>query len=125
MQTYSPTHPALQFAAAHDYIGFAAAELADRRQGRFPPACALIYLGVIGRNRAQTLQRSQLYAGVLGQREGIEVLGPAPYPIARMNDEWRFRIAVKGKHSMYCEARCVMLFNHSRGPNAQAAWPLW
>ena len=24
-----------------------------------------------------------------------EVLGPAPYPIARVNDEWRFRIAIK------------------------------
>jgi primosomal protein N' len=23
------------------------------------------------------------------------VLGPAPYPIARLNDEWRFRIALK------------------------------
>jgi primosomal protein N' len=23
------------------------------------------------------------------------VLGPAPYPIARVNDEWRYRIAVK------------------------------
>jgi len=26
---------------------------------------------------------------------GCEVLGPAPYPIARANDEWRYRIAVK------------------------------
>ena len=24
-----------------------------------------------------------------------EVLGPAPYPIARLNDEWRYRIAIK------------------------------
>jgi primosomal protein N' len=24
-----------------------------------------------------------------------EVLGPAPYPVARLNNEWRFRIALK------------------------------
>jgi primosomal protein N' len=23
------------------------------------------------------------------------VLGPAPYPVARVNDEWRYRIALK------------------------------
>jgi primosomal protein N' len=27
----------------------------------------------------------------------MEVLGPAPYPIARLNDEWRFRIALKAR----------------------------
>ena len=24
-----------------------------------------------------------------------DVLGPAPYPVARVNNEWRFRIAMK------------------------------
>jgi primosomal protein N' len=24
-----------------------------------------------------------------------EVLGPAPYPVARVNEEWRYRIALK------------------------------
>jgi primosomal protein N' len=27
-----------------------------------------------------------------------DVSGPAPYPIARMNDEWRFRVALKTRH---------------------------
>jgi primosomal protein N' len=25
----------------------------------------------------------------------VEVLGPAPFPVAKMNDEWRFRIVLK------------------------------
>ena len=25
------------------------------------------------------------------------MLGPAPYPIARVNDEWRYRVAVKSR----------------------------
>jgi len=95
VQTYSPDHPAIRFAAAHDYEGFAAQELADRAQSRYPPACALLYLGVIGRNRNETQATAGAYAQALCEAGAGEVLGPAPYPIARMNEEWRFRIALK------------------------------
>ena len=27
--------------------------------------------------------------------ERFDVLGPVPYPLARVNDEWRYRIAVR------------------------------
>ena len=37
IQTYSPDHPAIRFAAAHDYDSFAAGELADRRALQWPP----------------------------------------------------------------------------------------
>jgi primosomal protein N' (replication factor Y) len=95
VQTYSPHHPAIVFAAAHDYAGFAEHELVERRATLYPPACELLYLGVIGRNRSKTLAQAQRYAAVLQNGGRAEVLGPAPYPIARLNDEWRFRIALK------------------------------
>jgi primosomal protein N' (replication factor Y) len=95
VQTYAPAHRAVRFAAAHDYRGFAAAELEERRALRYPPACALIYLGVAGRRRTDALAQAQRYAAELEATGTCEVLGPAPYPIARMNDEWRFRIALK------------------------------
>jgi primosomal protein N' (replication factor Y) len=95
VQTYSPQHPAIVFAAAHDYAGFAKHELTERRATMYPPACELIYLGVIGRNRSKTLVQAQRYAEALEKAGRAEVLGPAPYPIARLNDEWRFRIALK------------------------------
>ncbi len=94
VQTYSPSHPAIVYAAAHDYGGFATVELEDRRAMSYPPYVRLTYLGVIGRNRDEALATAERYAAILGQPE-IEVLGPAPYPIARLNEEWRFRIALK------------------------------
>ncbi|MBV9439797.1 MAG: hypothetical protein JOZ24_07385 [Candidatus Eremiobacteraeota bacterium] len=27
----------------------------------------------------------------------FDVLGPAPYPVARVNEEWRYRVAVRTK----------------------------
>ncbi len=96
VQTYSPKHPAIVYAAAHDYTGFARQELADRVALRYPPACELLYLGVFGRNRPLALEQAQKYAAVLDSAGVGEVLGPAPFPIARLNDEWRFRVALKG-----------------------------
>jgi primosomal protein N' (replication factor Y) len=95
VQTYAPHHPAIRFAATHDYDGFAERELRERMAIGFPPAQRLIYLGIIGRNRTRALERAREYAGLLRDVDGIEVLGPAPYPIARLNNEWRYRIALR------------------------------
>jgi primosomal protein N' (replication factor Y) len=95
IQTYSPEHAAIRFAAAHDYDGFAAGELADRRALRWPPFTRLIYLGIIGRDRTAVEAASERYAALLREDERWEVLGPAPYAIARLNDEWRYRLALK------------------------------
>ena len=97
VQTYAPEHPAIRFAAAHDYEGFAAAELAERAQLDFPPVSRLVYLGVIGRERARVQHTAERYARMLRESGLAEVLGPAPYPIARVNEEWRYRIALKAR----------------------------
>jgi primosomal protein N' len=54
-----------------------------------------VYLGVIGRDRSKALTQARRYADQVEQLRIAEVLGPAPYPIARLNNEWRFRIALK------------------------------
>jgi len=95
VQTYSPNHPAIVFAAHHDYDGFAAYELEQRRELNYPPFGELIYLGIFGRRRPAALEAAQRYAALLRERPEIEVLGPAPFAIARANEEWRFRIALK------------------------------
>ncbi|HLY03359.1 MAG TPA: primosomal protein N' [Candidatus Cybelea sp.] len=95
VQTYSPEHPAIAFAAQHDYDGFAALELRERTALGFPPARRLVYIGVIGRERARVAAAAARYAEILREPGLAEVLGPAPYPVARVNDEWRYRIALK------------------------------
>lgn len=96
VQTYSASHPAILHAAAHDYAGFARRELDERSELGYPPARDLVYLGIIGRSRPAALAQAQTYARTLEATGAGEVLGPAPYPIARLNNEWRFRIAFKG-----------------------------
>lgn len=96
VQTYAPEHPAIRFAAAHDYDGFANGELQERKAAGFPPAQRLMYLGIIGRERRRVAETALRYARRLREGGAAEVLGPAPYPIARVNNEWRYRIALRG-----------------------------
>ncbi len=95
VQTYAPRHPAIAYAARHDYAGFAEGELEERRALGYPPAARLLYLGVIGRSRARAAAVAARYSNLLKELDFAEVLGPAPYPIARLNDEWRLRISVR------------------------------
>jgi len=95
IQTYSPQHPAIVFAAAHDYDGFAESELAERRELSWPPYVRLAYLGVIGREQREVAATIERYAEALRTNDRWQVLGPVPYPVARLNNEWRYRIAVK------------------------------
>ncbi len=94
VQTYAPDHPAVRFAARHDYDGFAAGELQERAAVGFPPARRLVYLGVIGRDRRRVGETAQRYAELVRESGVAEVLGPAPYPIVRVNNEWRYRIGL-------------------------------
>ncbi len=99
VQTYSPRHPAVVAAAAHDYETFAAEELEIRRELRYPPFGALVYLAVIGRELAAVKSAAQRYADAVRRGVEAEVLGPAPFAVARVNGEWRYRIAIKSAQS--------------------------
>ena len=97
VQTYAPAHPAIVLAAAHDFDAFAKIELATREELRYPPFAELIYLGVIGRDHAAVVRAADGYAELLKRMVAGDVLGPAPYPVLRANDEWRYRIAIKAE----------------------------
>ncbi|HTD33916.1 MAG TPA: primosomal protein N' [Candidatus Elarobacter sp.] len=97
VQTYSPEHPAIGFAAKHDYDGFAREELQDRRALRWPPYTRVALLGAIGRSRRAVESAIARWADALRGDPRFDVLGPAPYPVARVNEEWRYRAAVRTK----------------------------
>jgi primosomal protein N' (replication factor Y) len=104
VQTYVPQHPAVLFAAQHDYDGFAEVELEERAASGFPPTQRLLYLGIIGRDKRRVAERAHHYAGLLRDVDATEVLGPVPYPVARVNEEWRYRIALKSRRPITLRA---------------------
>jgi primosomal protein N' (replication factor Y) len=107
IQTYAPDHYALKFLLTHDYQGFFAAESEFRRMLNYPPYGRLINLRLDGPKMAAVEQQAQRLAAGLRQwltraeqgREPIEVLGPAPAPIEKLRNRFRWQILLKGKHS--------------------------
>jgi primosomal protein N' (replication factor Y) len=97
LQTLFPEHYAVQFAARHDYHGFAEKELRFRGWMHYPPFDALANVLV----RSDKQEEALRYSGLLGRwfeqerHEGVRVMGPAPAPIMRLKKDYRFHFVLK------------------------------
>jgi primosomal protein N' (replication factor Y) len=101
VQTVRPHHFALRTAARHDYIAFAEQELEDRREPGYPPHRRLANLVISGRREEQVADAADQLAEwtrrLIADRglEGIDVIGPAPCPIDRLRERWRWHFLLK------------------------------
>jgi len=95
VQTRMPGNPVLAFVARHDYRGFAAWELAQRREGGYPPygRIALVTVAAPGEQQAQQLAQ-RAHAMLTGQA-ALQVLGPAPAPLYRLRSLYRWQLLLK------------------------------
>jgi primosomal protein N' (replication factor Y) len=112
VQTFSPEHPSISLAAAHDYLGFAAAELAARQHHKYPPYQRLARLVIRSKDQEAAGQYSDLLAAAFGpgmesvQRNGAEtgelrILGPAEAPVFRLKGYYRFHFQLQSPSSAF------------------------
>ena len=94
IQTHTPHAPPVQFARRSDFDGFQLEELEQRREFNYPPFRHLIRHLFRGRNPDKVNfyidQWTKLIESELG--DAIEVRGPAPAPIEKIRDEYRFQL---------------------------------
>ena len=97
LQTFSPDHYAVQFAAHHDFAGFYDKELQFRSWMHYPPYSAIANVII----RSEKLEEALAWSGELGRwfertrHEGIRVLGPAAAPITRLKRDYRYHFILK------------------------------
>lgn len=99
IQTRSPTHPAIVAALTHDVDRFIESELRDRQELRYPPfsRIALVRVDAMDAEAARSVAL-RLAAGVRRKAlPGVEVIGPAPAPLARLRSRYRFRFMVRSE----------------------------
>lgn len=122
VQTLSPQEPAIQLAAEHNYQAFAEFELAQRRELQSPPfrRCARVIVRGKEEQRVQE-QADQMAAvcreAVSGLLSDVEVLGPAPAPIAKLKDLYRYHFQLAAPdlssiQNLWRELSDVMLRSH-------------
>ena len=100
VQTSSPTEPAIVAAANHDYTGFALPELQNRKAAMAPPFTQMARIILRGGNEMLVREYSLQFAAILTATAGelkksISLLGPAPCPVARLKNNFRFHILLK------------------------------
>ncbi len=100
IQTRVPSHHAVRHAAAHDFLGFAAEELAARESPPYPPTLRIANVVVSGLDEIAVADFARhvtewLVAADARFGLGVTVLGPAPCPIERIKMRYRWHVILK------------------------------
>lgn len=95
VQTCCPDEPAIRQAAAHDYVSFVRDEMVSRRDMLAPPFrtyARVILRGPIEDHVATIAdQFAEALRRVCKEKElPVDILGPAPAPIARLKNNYRY-----------------------------------
>jgi primosomal protein N' (replication factor Y) len=97
LQTYSPEHYAIQYAAQHDYAAFFEKELQFRRWMHYPPFTAIANVLI----RSDKLELALRWSGEIGKwfdknkTNGLRVMGPAIAPLSRLKGDHRYHFVLK------------------------------
>jgi primosomal protein N' (replication factor Y) len=98
IQTYHPDHYAIRAALGHDDDAFAAEEMRFRRVFHYPPFTRMVQLLVRHRDRDRAEAAMEELAARLRRHPlaaGVRVSGPAPAPLERLRDRWRFQLLLR------------------------------
>ena len=98
IQTFTPENQTIRQAARQDYDSFYESEIYMRELQGTPPFSELYAVTASGVDEATVLRccafvRDSL-AKSLGRADGLRVLGPAPLPVVRVNNRFRYRVTV-------------------------------
>ncbi|MBE6973065.1 MAG: primosomal protein N' [Ruminococcaceae bacterium] len=101
IQTYTPEHEVIRFAAKQDYDSFYEQEISLRKLRGFPPFQDITVLTVSGPDEGVVLRvcaklRMGLEQGLEKLGEKTRVLGPAPAVITKVNNRYRYRLTLAG-----------------------------
>lgn len=98
IQTYRPDNFVIQAAKNNDYEAFYENELKLRRAFNYPPYKNILTIRVVNESRLRTVDISKkLYKDIskLLNNTSIELIGPNPCKIARINNKFRYNILIK------------------------------
>ncbi|MEM7232465.1 MAG: primosomal protein N' [Planctomycetota bacterium] len=101
VQTFFPDHYAIRFSADGNYSSFADKELGMRKTFGYPPFGRLAKVVVSGTDEEKVRKESVALGEELQSKkgEGVQVLGPVPSPIARIQTRHRMQVLIKASKS--------------------------
>ncbi len=98
IQTYHPSHYAIQAALTGDDAGFAREEMRFRRIFQYPPYTRMVQLLVRDKSRERARDLATALAQEIAEHplgRAVRMVGPAPAPLERLRGQWRYQILVR------------------------------
>ena len=117
VQTHQPDHYAVCYARDHDYTGFYEQEVSNRQELLYPPFSRLVNIRFSGRYEAGVRQAAAETGDFLRQQMAktgkisVEILGPAPSPLAMLRDRYRYQILLKSRATVSLQHLCRLLLS--------------
>ncbi|MDO5026390.1 MAG: primosomal protein N' [Tissierellia bacterium] len=112
IQTYKPDNFVIQAAKNNDYKAFSQRELKIRKTFSYPPFINIITLRIVNESRQKTIKISKSLFDKLNQAmysiDNIQIIGPNPCKISRINNKFRYNILIKVDDSKLDFARSVV-----------------
>ncbi len=106
VQSFNPRHYSITYAANHDCDGFALKELEYRRQLRYPPFGRLARIIMRSPQEEKVKHKAadiaeKLKEMVKPEKYYFEILGPAPAPVTKIDNLFRWHILLKSQDAAY------------------------
>ncbi|MEN8263875.1 MAG: primosomal protein N' [Nitrospirota bacterium] len=101
IQTYETEHYVFDYVINHDYNSFYEKEIVLRKELSYPPFGKLVRIILSFRTKEaanKTVKGISARVSRIKPR-GIEILGPAPAPIEKIRNLWRWHLIIKGKNA--------------------------
>ncbi|MCF8055665.1 MAG: primosomal protein N' [Desulfocapsa sp.] len=117
VQTLRPEHYAVQFARDHKYEQLYEKEMGIRQNPMFPPYLRMVNVRISGSSEVQVQSTSTKIVELCNacRQKGVEVLGPAPAPIDRVRDRYRWQILLKGPEIKPLHTVCRKIIEEESG----------
>jgi primosomal protein N' (replication factor Y) len=100
IQTFDPEHYIFKMLHTHDYLKFYEREIQTRKLLNYPPFSRLCLIRIVGKEEDTVEKYSQYISSYLwsvNQDKKFQILGPAPAPLYRLQNKYRYHILLKQK----------------------------
>ena len=98
IQTFTPDNEIIRLAARQDYEAFYQREIEMRRLQNAPPFYEWVALSATGTDEQRLLKSLQKCKNTLEEMlrgvDEVQILGPVPMAIVKMNDRYRYRLQI-------------------------------
>lgn len=101
IQTYTPFNEVIQQAAKQDYEAFYEEEIQLRQLTDVPPFSDILAITASGENEKKVVESCRYIRArleiLLRGKKNLELLGPSPLTVVKINNRYRYRIYIKCK----------------------------